>query len=650
MKTFPTSAVWCFGILFISVSLITTGSSEVQVVGPADPVVALAGDDIILPCSLKPNVSAEDMIVRWTRLNPTAEKVHLYRQGRDSNEDQSRSYRGRTSMFHEELKNGNVSLKLNRVTLSDAGSYRCFFPTLTSRVKETSVQLFVGAVSQPVISIDGTKGWGVVLKCESGGWFPEPQMEWLDSSGTILPADGPPEKYRDSEGRYALRRHVTVNKTDTNRFTCRVHQTEINHLKETEIHVPDEVFPKSQVGLIVGLSIAAAAVVVLAAYIGVYMWRKHIEEKKKIREEQQKKKIREEQQKKKIREEQQKKLREDFEEQVKKLGKDSEEVKKLGKDVEEQDKLKREVKRDVCFLNRNKVYLIQSVTMAIPMAFYLFRSERYSKILAARTRQGQMELLYEALTFGGDKVKSDFYRILLDLEPDLVNDPGAIFVDVHKDQLIQRVTKVMPILHELFYEELYCNTRIQQMTSQDQMRQLYQALEEAEDSRSVKLDFYRILLDLESNLVRDLGKNLSTSGYISLEYKPYLVYHLGKNLSTSGYISLEYKPYLVYHLGKNLSTSGYISLEYKPYLVYHLGKNLSTSGYISLEYKPYLVYHLGKNLSTSGYISLEYKPYLVYHLGKNLSTSGYISLEYKPYLVYHLGKNLSTSGYISLED
>ncbi|XP_064818133.1 butyrophilin subfamily 3 member A2-like isoform X2 [Oncorhynchus masou masou] len=367
MKTFPTSAVWCFGILFISVSLKTTGSSEVQVVGPADRVVALAGDDVILPCSLKPIVSAEDMVVEWTRLNLKAEKVHLYLDRRDSNKDQFPSYRGRTSMFHDELKNGNVSLKLNRVTLSDTGSYRCFIPTLTSRVKNTTVQLFVGAVSQPVISIVGTKDWGVVLKCESGGWFPEPQMEWLDSSGTFLPADGPPERHRDSEDLYAVRQHVTVNKTDTNRFTCRVQQTKINHLKETEIHVPDEVFPKSQVGLIVGLSIAAAAVAVLAASVGVYMcWRKHIEEKKKIREEQ----------------------------------------------------------RDALVVNIHSCYLIQNVTMVIPIAFYLIRSETYSKI-AARTRKYQMELLYEALDFGGVKMKSDFYRILLDLEPDLLIDPDS---------------------------------------------------------------------------------------------------------------------------------------------------------------------------------------------------------------------------------
>uniref|UniRef100_A0A8C7FF52 Butyrophilin subfamily 1 member A1-like n=1 Tax=Oncorhynchus kisutch TaxID=8019 RepID=A0A8C7FF52_ONCKI len=478
MKTFPTSAVWCFGILFISASLITTGSSEVQVVGPADPVVALAGDDIILPCSLEPNVSAEDMAVEWTGLYLRTRNVHLYLDGRDSNEDQFPSYRGRTSMFHEELKNGNVSLKLTRVTLSDAGSYRCFIPTLTSQVKETTVQLFVGAVSQPVISIDGTKGWGVVLKCDSGGWFPEPGMEWLDSSGTILPADGPPEKHRDSEDLYALRQHVTVNKTDTNMFTCRVNQTEINHLKETEFHVPDDVFPKSHVGLIIGLSILLA-VVVLAASAGVYKWRKYTEEQRERLEEQENE------------------CRKLLEEQVKGF------------------KLIRDMKRDAKFVNRNKVHLSQNVTM-VTIAFYLICSERYSEIHVARTRQDQMRLFYEALDSGGKKVKSDFYRILLDLEPDLVIDLGAIFVDDHKDQLIQRVTMVKSILHELFYEQLYCNTRIHQMTSQEQMRQLYKALEEADDPRKVKLDFYRILLDLEPDLVKYLDELLNLPGHLEV--------------------------------------------------------------------------------------------------------------------------------------
>ncbi|XP_045567932.1 uncharacterized protein isoform X1 [Salmo salar] len=464
MKTFPTSAVWCLGILFISVSLITTGSSEV--VGPADPVVALAGDDIILPCSLKPSVSAEDMVVKWTGLYLKTKNVHLYREGRDSNVDQSPSYRGRTSMFNEELKNGNVSLKLTRVTLSDAGSYRCFIPTLTSQVKETTVQLFVGAVSQPVISIIGTKGWGVVLKCESGGWFPEPEMEWLDSSGTILPADGPPERHRE-EDLYTVRRHVSVNQTDTNRIACRVKQPEINQLKETEIHISDDVFPKSQVGLIVGLSIAAAVVVLAASAGGVYWWRKHKEKRHRTMKM--------------------------FFQLMTGHG-------------------------EAWFVDINRDHLILNVTMVIPIAFYLIRSEMYSKIHAARTSQKQMRLLYQALDSGGDKMKTAFYRILLDLEPDVVKDLGeqnlpgqlvdARFVDRHKDHLIQMVSKGKFIASELHKKDLIPDEMNSQIsaaaTSQDQMRLLFLALEEAEDTTRVKSAFYRILLDLEPDIVKDL--------------------------------------------------------------------------------------------------------------------------------------------------
>ncbi|XP_064818139.1 uncharacterized protein LOC135535391 [Oncorhynchus masou masou] len=176
--------------------------------------------------------------------------------------------------------------------------------------------------------------------------------------------------------------------------------------------------------------------------------------------------------------------------------------------------------------------------MVIPIAFYLIRSERYSKIHAARTTKDQMRLLYLYLTaleeaVHSRRVKSDFYRILLDLEPDVVIDLGAIFVDIHKYQLIQKVTNVKPILHELFYKDLYCNTRINQMTSQDQMRLLYQALEEAEDTRRVKLDFYRILLDLESNLVRDLDKlkieTVSSAGSNWTEDSDF--YEVNKNLT-----------------------------------------------------------------------------------------------------------------------
>uniref|UniRef100_A0A6Q2Z020 Ig-like domain-containing protein n=1 Tax=Esox lucius TaxID=8010 RepID=A0A6Q2Z020_ESOLU len=235
---------WCLGCCFgIQYILLATGSSQIQVLGPADPVIALEGDDIILLCYLKPNVSAKDMIVEWTRTDlktpQNTKRVHLYRDGRYANDDQLPAYMGRTSLFPEELKNGNVSLKLSTVKLTDAGSYGCLIPLLSSQVKGVTIHLTVGAVSQPMISIEGTKNNGVVLKCDSGSWYPEPEMTWLDSDGAIL-SDGPTEieTETDSEGRYTVRAHVTVQKTDSNRFTCRVLQHQSKHMKETKIHVP----------------------------------------------------------------------------------------------------------------------------------------------------------------------------------------------------------------------------------------------------------------------------------------------------------------------------------------------------------------------------------------------------------------------------
>ncbi|KAI4902240.1 hypothetical protein NFI96_015028 [Prochilodus magdalenae] len=114
-------------LLFFS-ALMETTSEQFNVVGPDAPLVVEAGQDLVLPCSVQPNINAEDMTVEWFRpdLSETDRLVHLYEDRGDRNEKQLKSYRGRTGLFKEELKNGNTSLKLSAVRPSDGGDYKCF--------------------------------------------------------------------------------------------------------------------------------------------------------------------------------------------------------------------------------------------------------------------------------------------------------------------------------------------------------------------------------------------------------------------------------------------------------------------------------------------------------------------------------------------
>uniref|UniRef100_A0A8C9QR81 Ig-like domain-containing protein n=1 Tax=Scleropages formosus TaxID=113540 RepID=A0A8C9QR81_SCLFO len=231
------SCVWCFScVLFFTESF--------EVLGPADPVVAVAGEDVVLPCYLKPNISAVDLSVEWFRVQTKDPLVHLYQDHEDRNENQIPSYRRRTSLFPEELRNGNTSLKVKNLRGSDNGEYKCLV--------HYTISVSVAVGTQPVISIEGYKEGGISLVCESKGWYPQPQVVWMDSEGHSLPA-GHTETHTDSMDLFILRRRVIVQETEINRFTCRVLQEDLNEIKETMTEIPGElhIFSINKGGVVV---------------------------------------------------------------------------------------------------------------------------------------------------------------------------------------------------------------------------------------------------------------------------------------------------------------------------------------------------------------------------------------------------------------
>uniref|UniRef100_A0A8C4DLY9 Ig-like domain-containing protein n=1 Tax=Dicentrarchus labrax TaxID=13489 RepID=A0A8C4DLY9_DICLA len=153
------------GPMLIIISLLMdAASANSQLICSHQPITALAGDDVILPCHLEPPISVSDETVEWTRPDLDPKYVHVHTDGRFIYKTQNPSYKFRTRVFMDGLMTGNVSMKISKVKVSDTGRYQCALPSLQ---KEASIQLIVR--QSDMIGSDKpvtvTVGDNVILPC-----------------------------------------------------------------------------------------------------------------------------------------------------------------------------------------------------------------------------------------------------------------------------------------------------------------------------------------------------------------------------------------------------------------------------------------------------------------------------------------------------
>ncbi|KAM9233593.1 butyrophilin subfamily 1 member A1-like [Dugong dugon] len=217
-------------------------SAHFDVIGPQEPILALVGNDVELPCHLSPNMSAEHMELRWFR-KKVSPAVLVHRDGVDQEEEQMPEYRGRATLVNDNITAGRVAVRIHGVRASDDGEYRCFFREDES-YEEAKVQLKVAALgSDPHIHMEVQDRGEIWLECSSFGWYPEPQVQWRTPKGEKFPSTSESSN-PDEEGLFTVAASLIIRDNSLGNVSCCIQNLLLGQEKEVGISIPAPFFPR----------------------------------------------------------------------------------------------------------------------------------------------------------------------------------------------------------------------------------------------------------------------------------------------------------------------------------------------------------------------------------------------------------------------
>uniref|UniRef100_A0A493T8N0 Uncharacterized protein n=1 Tax=Anas platyrhynchos platyrhynchos TaxID=8840 RepID=A0A493T8N0_ANAPP len=208
---------------------------QLRVVGPGHALTATMGQDVVLPCHLSPQHDAHSLEVRWIR-DSISETVHHYRNGEDLYGEQMGAYAGRTELARDGLSAGSLDLRITGLRPSDDGQYVCTVGDVDA-YDEAIVELEVAAIgADPHLSLGGYEAGGVRVLCRSAGWYPLPQLLWMDARGQHLPSVSQTHS-QDQEGFFEIEGAVIVTGSVEGPLSCVVRNSRLQEERESSLHI-----------------------------------------------------------------------------------------------------------------------------------------------------------------------------------------------------------------------------------------------------------------------------------------------------------------------------------------------------------------------------------------------------------------------------
>ncbi|XP_069051983.1 butyrophilin subfamily 1 member A1-like [Lepisosteus oculatus] len=195
--------------------------------------------------------------------------IHLFQQSPELSHVQDHSLTGRSRMFPNAVANGNASLLISNVELTDEGEYTCLIVMDGAGYRDTSVLTVVASYEQPELQ-QVLEQEAVSLSCVSRKGFPAALVSWIDDRGGSYSQEAITELTLTPEGLYDAHSRLKRAFSSQRRVCCIITNSPLQERKRSCVQLGAEQQEDGRTRDIYTLMVSVMFVIVLL--ILLYCW------------------------------------------------------------------------------------------------------------------------------------------------------------------------------------------------------------------------------------------------------------------------------------------------------------------------------------------------------------------------------------------